>query len=180
MKICTEDSTCTTCKTGLVVGSETLSKLNSFVKKSCAARSPGTQAHVNIGFDNLSPDGKYVRNTKQDCAEEVTVESSTEIAPTLTKSNLEKFSNPPAVKKTRQGNNGARQQNRNNGGIKDPNIDQQTNFVGLKSLNSRTKTVYTPLEQQFMDIKRQHEDTVLFVECGYKYKFFGEDAEVRI
>ena len=37
---------------------------------------------------------------------------------------------------------------------------------------------YTPLEQQFRAIKAQHPDAVLFVECGYKYKFFGEDAEI--
>lgn len=38
---------------------------------------------------------------------------------------------------------------------------------------------YTPLELQYMEIKKQYPDTVLFVEVGYKYKFFGEDAEVR-
>lgn len=39
-------------------------------------------------------------------------------------------------------------------------------------------TKYTPLEQQFLDIKAQYPDAVLFVECGYKYRLFGEDAEV--
>jgi len=37
---------------------------------------------------------------------------------------------------------------------------------------------YTPLELQFIEIKKKHPDTVLMVECGYKYRFFGEDAEV--
>ena len=37
---------------------------------------------------------------------------------------------------------------------------------------------YTPLEQQYMAIKSQYPDAILFVECGYKYRFFGEDAEV--
>ncbi len=36
----------------------------------------------------------------------------------------------------------------------------------------------TPMEKQFLDIKRQHMDTVLIVEVGYKFKFFGEDARV--
>eukprot|EP01135_Chromosphaera_perkinsii_P001577 Nk52_evm47s207 gene=Nk52_evmTU47s207 len=37
----------------------------------------------------------------------------------------------------------------------------------------------TPLEQQFADIKKStDEDAVLFVECGYKYRFFGRDAEI--
>ena len=48
-----------------------------------------------------------------------------------------------------------------------------------ESLNKRTKTKYTPLEQQFVEIKEKYPDAVLFVECGYKYRFFGEDAEVR-
>ena len=37
---------------------------------------------------------------------------------------------------------------------------------------------YTPLEQQFIAIKVQYPDALLFVECGYKYRFFGEDAEI--
>jgi len=44
--------------------------------------------------------------------------------------------------------------------------------------NPRTKTQFTPLEQQFMEIKEKYKNAVLFIECGYKYKFFGEDAEV--
>ncbi len=29
-----------------------------------------------------------------------------------------------------------------------------------------------------LDVKKQHMDVVLMVECGYKYRFFGEDAEL--
>ena len=36
----------------------------------------------------------------------------------------------------------------------------------------------TPMEIQFLDIKRKHMDTVLIVEVGYKYRFFGEDARI--
>ena len=36
----------------------------------------------------------------------------------------------------------------------------------------------TPMEKQFLDIKRQNMDTVLIVEVGYKFKFFGEDARI--
>ncbi|KAI1299117.1 muts domain V-domain-containing protein [Xylaria venustula] len=36
----------------------------------------------------------------------------------------------------------------------------------------------TPMEIQFLDIKRVHMDTLLIVEVGYKFKFFGEDARV--
>nr|XP_057926954.1 DNA mismatch repair protein Msh3 isoform X2 [Doryrhamphus excisus] len=41
-----------------------------------------------------------------------------------------------------------------------------------------TKSVYTPLEQQVIQLKQKHKDVVLAVECGYKYRFFGDDAEI--
>lgn len=40
------------------------------------------------------------------------------------------------------------------------------------------KSKLTPLEQQVVDIKRKHPDTVLVVEVGYKFRFFGEDAKI--
>ncbi|KAL3463122.1 muts domain V-domain-containing protein [Aspergillus heterothallicus] len=36
----------------------------------------------------------------------------------------------------------------------------------------------TPMEKQIIEIKRKNMDTVLLVEVGYKFKFFGEDARV--
>ncbi|XP_016529544.1 DNA mismatch repair protein Msh3 isoform X2 [Poecilia formosa] len=42
----------------------------------------------------------------------------------------------------------------------------------------RSRSTYTPLEQQVMELKQQHKDVLLAVECGYKYRFFGEDAEI--
>ncbi|KAI8923685.1 muts domain V-domain-containing protein [Entophlyctis helioformis] len=36
----------------------------------------------------------------------------------------------------------------------------------------------TPLEQQFADIKAANPDTLLFVEVGYKFRFFGDDAKI--
>ncbi|KAK3335387.1 muts domain V-domain-containing protein [Cercophora scortea] len=36
----------------------------------------------------------------------------------------------------------------------------------------------TPMEMQFLEIKRKHMDTLLIVEVGYKFRFFGEDARI--
>jgi DNA mismatch repair protein MSH3 len=36
----------------------------------------------------------------------------------------------------------------------------------------------TPMEKQVIEIKRKHMDTVLVVEVGYKFRFFGEDARI--
>ncbi|RMC08071.1 hypothetical protein DUI87_15102 [Hirundo rustica rustica] len=46
------------------------------------------------------------------------------------------------------------------------------------NLNKRTKSIYTPLELQFIEMKKKYKDAVLCVECGYKYRFFGQDAEI--
>ena len=32
--------------------------------------------------------------------------------------------------------------------------------------------------RQVIKIKGKSPDTVLFIECGYKFKFFGRDAEI--
>ncbi|KAK7934460.1 hypothetical protein WMY93_005356 [Mugilogobius chulae] len=54
------------------------------------------------------------------------------------------------------------------------------NCLSAKStlLFGRSKSVYTPLEQQVIDLKQRHQDVLLAIECGYKYRFFGEDAEI--
>uniref|UniRef100_A0A8C0AR58 DNA mismatch repair protein MSH3 n=1 Tax=Buteo japonicus TaxID=224669 RepID=A0A8C0AR58_9AVES len=63
-----------------------------------------------------------------------------------------------------------------------PNVAQKscenTQNTSDTNLNKRTKSIYTPLELQFIEMKKQYKDAVLCVECGYKYRFFGEDAEI--
>ncbi|GME28384.1 hypothetical protein GTA08_BOTSDO02991 [Neofusicoccum parvum] len=36
----------------------------------------------------------------------------------------------------------------------------------------------TPMEKQIIELKQKHPDTILVVEVGYKFRFFGEDARV--
>ncbi|KAM6106146.1 DNA mismatch repair protein Msh3 isoform 3-T4 [Pterocles gutturalis] len=55
---------------------------------------------------------------------------------------------------------------------------ENTQNTSDTNLNRRTKSIYTPLELQFIEMKKQYKDAVLCVECGYKYRFFGEDAEI--
>ncbi|XP_076055515.1 DNA mismatch repair protein Msh3-like [Oratosquilla oratoria] len=45
-------------------------------------------------------------------------------------------------------------------------------------LKANPRLKLTPLEQQVVLIKEQYPNALLFVECGYKYRFFGEDAEI--
>ncbi|KAG7132105.1 DNA mismatch repair protein MSH3 like [Verticillium longisporum] len=49
---------------------------------------------------------------------------------------------------------------------------------GAKKGGARANKKLTPMEMQFLDIKRKHMDTVLIVEVGYKFRFFGEDARI--
>ncbi|XP_071587443.1 DNA mismatch repair protein Msh3 isoform X1 [Heliangelus exortis] len=58
--------------------------------------------------------------------------------------------------------------------------NENTQNTSDVNLNKRTKSIYTPLELQFIEMKKQYKDAVLCVECGYKYRFFGEDAEVGV
>lgn len=61
---------------------------------------------------------------------------------------------------------------------------QRTSLPAPPPLKSSTssrskKSIYTPLEQQYLDIKGQYPDALLCIEVGYKYRFFDKDAEVR-
>uniref|UniRef100_A0A8C9VVR1 DNA mismatch repair protein MSH3 n=1 Tax=Scleropages formosus TaxID=113540 RepID=A0A8C9VVR1_SCLFO len=56
--------------------------------------------------------------------------------------------------------------------------NSQESSSETSATNRRTKSIYTPLEQQFLEIKAQYKDVLLCVECGYKYRFFGQDAEI--
>lgn len=59
----------------------------------------------------------------------------------------------------------------------DPEEDEAP--VGTKAKKKGSKTgKLTPMELQFLEIKRKHMDTILIVEVGYKFRFFGEDARV--
>lgn len=50
---------------------------------------------------------------------------------------------------------------------------------GKKGAAGRKKGAkLTPLEEQYLDIKRKNLDAILIVEVGYKFKFFGEDSRI--
>ncbi|KAF9975236.1 Mismatch repair protein msh3 [Actinomortierella ambigua] len=46
------------------------------------------------------------------------------------------------------------------------------------SRGKKDKSPFTPLEKQFIEIKQQYPDAILCIEVGYKFKFFGEDAQI--
>lgn len=59
-------------------------------------------------------------------------------------------------------------------------VIEKTQSNSLRRLNGRAKSPFTPLELQFLEVKSKYPDVILLVECGYRYRFFGDDAEVNI
>jgi DNA mismatch repair protein MSH3 len=49
-----------------------------------------------------------------------------------------------------------------------------------KTSAAASKAKLTPLERQYVEIKKEYPDTLLLIEVGYKFRFFGEDAKVSI
>lgn len=47
-----------------------------------------------------------------------------------------------------------------------------------KKGGARANGKLTPMEEQFLEIKRKHLDTIILYEVGYKFRFFGEDAKI--
>ncbi|KAL7927657.1 muts domain V domain-containing protein [Trichoderma austrokoningii] len=61
----------------------------------------------------------------------------------------------------------------------DADAEEDEAPVATKAKKKGSKTgKLTPMELQFLEIKRKHMDTILIVEVGYKFRFFGEDARV--
>ncbi|KFK29055.1 hypothetical protein AALP_AA7G082800 [Arabis alpina] len=68
----------------------------------------------------------------------------------------------------------------------DPNLHQRflqkllepSSSPDKKSVPETSSIKYTPLEQQVVELKSKYQDVVLMVEVGYRYRFFGEDAEI--
>ncbi|KAI5465951.1 muts domain V-domain-containing protein [Mariannaea sp. PMI_226] len=61
----------------------------------------------------------------------------------------------------------------------DSDADEEEAPAPTKTKKKGSKTgKLTPMEIQFLEIKRKHMDTVLIVEVGYKFRFFGEDARI--
>ncbi|KAI9655640.1 MAG: Mismatch repair protein msh3 [Alyxoria varia] len=59
----------------------------------------------------------------------------------------------------------------------EPPSKSKTFGQSKKSAAKKTSKL-TPMEKQVLDIKKKHLDTLLAVEVGYKYRFFGEDARI--
>ncbi|GAB2227698.1 hypothetical protein Droror1_Dr00009525 [Drosera rotundifolia] len=55
---------------------------------------------------------------------------------------------------------------------------EHTHQANQGNNDSREPPKYTPLEKQVLELKSKNPDVVLMVEVGYRYRFFGKDAEI--
>ena len=49
---------------------------------------------------------------------------------------------------------------------------------GAKAVETSDGVKYTPLERQYLDLRKTYPDVLLCIEVGYKFKFYGDDARV--
>lgn len=56
--------------------------------------------------------------------------------------------------------------------------DEEPAAAPTKGKAKKGGSKLTPMEKQVIEIKRKHMNTVLVVEVGYKFRFFGEDARI--
>ncbi|GAY41192.1 hypothetical protein CUMW_057550 [Citrus unshiu] len=62
---------------------------------------------------------------------------------------------------------------------KKPKLSPHTlNPIPTPSSQTTHNKKYTPLEQQVVELKTKYPDVLLMIEVGYKFRFFGEDAEM--
>lgn len=92
-----------------------------------------------------------------------------------TKRKLELFSHQQATPETTTPTKKPRVEN-DGKQLEKINIVKPSDVSPRKTRPTRTKL--TPLENQFIDLKRANMDKVLAVQVGYKFKFYGHDAVV--
>jgi hypothetical protein len=70
-----------------------------------------------------------------------------------------------------------------------PNTEREMTFVNQinkvfgkpksdTAISSFVQSNYTPLEKQVVALKAANTGSILMVECGYRFRFFGDDAVV--
>lgn len=63
--------------------------------------------------------------------------------------------------------------------VEDEDVAPKAASKGKKGVAAKKgSSKLTPMEKQVLEIKRQNMDTLLIVEVGYKFRFFGEDARI--
>lgn len=125
----------------------------------------------------------YSSSPVQDCTEKPAQPDDEEVAQRKTwlhEKFVRKLGRPDSVANIRRRN---RQKEASDAEDADSYGSSEEEGVASKSSGKRHKakkgvSKQTPMEKQVIEIKAKHPDTLLVVEVGYKFRFFGEDARV--
>jgi DNA mismatch repair protein MSH3 len=60
----------------------------------------------------------------------------------------------------------------------DPNDQEEEDQPRRKTVAATASGKLTPMEKQYLEIKRKHLDKIIAYQVGYKYRFWGEDARI--
>ena len=89
---------------------------------------------------------------------------------------VKKLGHPDSLVNMRRRNADAAAPMAATGDAEEAEDDEEDEPQPTKKGAGKKKGKLTPMELQFLAIKRKHLDTLLVVEVGYKFKFLGEDA----
>ena len=91
---------------------------------------------------------------------------------------VKKLGNPDSINDIKRRNRALFEDVEGDGEAED---DEEATPEPLRSTTKgkgKKSTKLTPMEKQVIDIKQAHQDTLMVVEVGYKFRFFGEDARI--
>lgn len=93
---------------------------------------------------------------------------------------VQKLGRPDSIAEIKRRNHFISEETEEADGEEGPEDDDETpKPKGKKgAATKKSAAKLTPMEKQVIDIKKKHMDTLLVVEVGYKYRFFGEDARI--
>ncbi|KAF1355269.1 DNA mismatch repair protein-like protein msh3 [Delphinella strobiligena] len=93
---------------------------------------------------------------------------------------VQKLGRPDSIAEIKRGNHFISEETEDVGeGAEDEEEEEAPKSRGRKgAATKKGGSKLTPMEKQVIDIKKKHMDTLLVVEVGYKYRFFGEDARI--
>lgn len=146
---------------------------------------PRSPAAAKAGAGPIARTQRYLYNgsTQDGTAPEAVVEEE-DVAEKRRKADLhqkfvKKLGKPDSMAQLRRRNFQADEETQGGEGEDADDVEDDEPPPPPKGKKKGTKTgKLTPMEIQFLDIKRKNLDTLLVMEVGYKFRFFGEDARI--
>lgn len=93
---------------------------------------------------------------------------------------VKKLGKPDSINDIKRRNKALFEDEANDDGGEDEEEDESPESArpAPRGKGAKKSAKLTPMEKQVIEIKQAHMDTLLVVEVGYKFRFFGEDARI--